>query len=603
MRTRWAAVGAACAVVLGAGGLVGVSASTMPGSSLTPIEPIRILDTRSSQRVGSLDVAGESDPLRLKVAGAPGSGIPDAGVRAVLLNVTVVEAQTNQFGGYLSVYPCASVNSTRPDVSNINFVSGQTIANSVTVPLSDDGHACFYVYGTAHLLADASGYYSEITVGTGTADAYSSTEVDELLAAKADSSALEGLQRSVVSNEADIDAAQVELGQKAGTNDLSRVEQTLSDGLSANRDALELLTLSGAFTSSVVTPAGYPSVAILGDGRPLVSYHRPLAGSPKSAVVCGDTMCGSGVGVAKSLSSNGNYTASVTLSSGLGAIAHINGNLVVTVCQNLDCTSSVDRILDSNANTYVTAAINGQGNPVVAYLYSLGGHSELRVVACLDPSCGSSTMTQLDTRADGRVFWYPNIAVGPSGNPVITYWSQYASPDVRGELRIVACNDPICSGGDDLYRSLGLTSPMTSLAVGETGEPLIGYYLPDSVDGSQTGTEFALLQCGNWSCSSGNQSRTLINGLTAQSPQPVPAIVVRPSGNPLIAFYSESSDALYLVNCDDPSCADGNDTPFPFDGDVAAGASASLAIGPHGHPVMAYEGSGNVIKLAVLALE
>ena len=43
--------------------------------------------------------------------------------------------------------------------SNLNFTAGQTIPNSVIAPVSASGDVCFYVYGTAHLLADVSGYF------------------------------------------------------------------------------------------------------------------------------------------------------------------------------------------------------------------------------------------------------------------------------------------------------------------------------------------------------------------------------------------------------------------------------------------------------------
>ena len=77
-------------------------------------------------------------------------------VAAVALNVTVVDGETNDFGGFVTVYPCG----TRPDASNLNFTYGQTIPNPVIAPVSSSGQVCFYVYGKAHLLADVSGYFS-----------------------------------------------------------------------------------------------------------------------------------------------------------------------------------------------------------------------------------------------------------------------------------------------------------------------------------------------------------------------------------------------------------------------------------------------------------
>ena len=121
-----------------------------PGS-FAPLSPKRLLDTRSGDKVGEVD--GSGDAYSLQVTG--GNGVPSDGVAAVALNVTVVDGEAGDFGGFVTVYPCG----TRPDASNLNFTSGQTIPNSVIAPVSDDGKVCFYVYGKAHLLADVSGYF------------------------------------------------------------------------------------------------------------------------------------------------------------------------------------------------------------------------------------------------------------------------------------------------------------------------------------------------------------------------------------------------------------------------------------------------------------
>ena len=91
--------------------------------------------------------------MSLQVTGV--AGVPLSGVAAVALNVTAVSTEANDFGGFVTVFPCG----TRPDASNLNFVSGQTIPNSVIAPVSSAGKVCFYVYGKAHLLADVSGYF------------------------------------------------------------------------------------------------------------------------------------------------------------------------------------------------------------------------------------------------------------------------------------------------------------------------------------------------------------------------------------------------------------------------------------------------------------
>ena len=123
-------------------------------SSLTALSaPARLLDTRTSgNKVGKTDGSGTA--YELTVAGA--SGLPSSGISNIALNVTVVDGEATDVGGYVTVYPCG----TRPNSSNLNFVNGQTVPNAVMAPISATGHVCFYVYGKAHILADVSGYFT-----------------------------------------------------------------------------------------------------------------------------------------------------------------------------------------------------------------------------------------------------------------------------------------------------------------------------------------------------------------------------------------------------------------------------------------------------------
>ena len=49
--------------------------------------------------------------------------MPSSGVSGVALNVTVVDGTANEFGGFVTVFPCG----VRPDVSSVNFVSGDMV--------------------------------------------------------------------------------------------------------------------------------------------------------------------------------------------------------------------------------------------------------------------------------------------------------------------------------------------------------------------------------------------------------------------------------------------------------------------------------------------
>ncbi|TVR24214.1 MAG: hypothetical protein EA389_11205, partial [Ilumatobacter sp.] len=116
--------------------------------------PARIVDTRpGGVKVGSADGAGEA--LRVNVLGR--GGLPSSGVGAVVLNVTVTETEGPVMGGgYATVFPCG----VQPEASNLNFVGGDVVANSVIAPVSSSGEVCVYVYGSAHVIADVSGYFA-----------------------------------------------------------------------------------------------------------------------------------------------------------------------------------------------------------------------------------------------------------------------------------------------------------------------------------------------------------------------------------------------------------------------------------------------------------
>ncbi|HSJ90787.1 MAG TPA: hypothetical protein VK917_01890, partial [Ilumatobacter sp.] len=99
---------------------------------------------------------GGATELKVKVTDIAGV-VPASGVSAVSLNVTVAQPEGS---GYVTVYPCG----TRPEVSSVNYVAGQVVANAVIAPVSADGEICLYSFAQTHLLADINGYFP---VGTG----------------------------------------------------------------------------------------------------------------------------------------------------------------------------------------------------------------------------------------------------------------------------------------------------------------------------------------------------------------------------------------------------------------------------------------------------
>jgi hypothetical protein len=183
IRSRWAAIGAAVAVTLGGGGLIGVSAASGDASSLKTVTPTRIMDTRQgsdgkvSGETVALQVTGEVTTYASDGT-TPAATVVPAGANAVSLNLTVTQGERNQGYGFVTAFPCTAVTDTVPNASTLNFVEGVDVANSTVVPLGSTGKICLNVYGSAHLIIDANGYYE-------TADAYTKAESDAVFA-KAD---------------------------------------------------------------------------------------------------------------------------------------------------------------------------------------------------------------------------------------------------------------------------------------------------------------------------------------------------------------------------------------------------------------------------------
>jgi hypothetical protein len=126
-------------------------------SHYVPVSPVRLLDTRTTTSVPA------ASTITLKVAGV--SGVP-ADASAVSLNVTATDTRV---GGYVTVWPTGG---TRPVVSNLNFVSGQTVPNLVTTKVGTGGTvSLFNASGAAvDLIVDLGGYYAlgAPTAGGGT---------------------------------------------------------------------------------------------------------------------------------------------------------------------------------------------------------------------------------------------------------------------------------------------------------------------------------------------------------------------------------------------------------------------------------------------------
>lgn len=125
------------------------------GTTYVAQNPARFLDTRPNlatvdgQSLGA-DVRPAGSVTAVQITGR--NGIP-AGATTVVVNVTVTDPAGD---GYVTVYPCGI---EPPLASNLNFVAGQTIPNTVLSKIASDGTICLYNSQPTQLIADVDGYF------------------------------------------------------------------------------------------------------------------------------------------------------------------------------------------------------------------------------------------------------------------------------------------------------------------------------------------------------------------------------------------------------------------------------------------------------------
>lgn len=131
------------------------SASGVQGSRFVPLEPVRLIDTRGTDRLGP------DDSIRFPVGDAMPAISGGFDHTAAVLNVTVVRPTRESF---LTVHPG---DVPTPNASHLNYVAGQRVANLVTVRLPADGVVEFAnEFGAADLIVDLVGLYTAEDVGT-----------------------------------------------------------------------------------------------------------------------------------------------------------------------------------------------------------------------------------------------------------------------------------------------------------------------------------------------------------------------------------------------------------------------------------------------------
>jgi hypothetical protein len=142
-------------------GIEGEPVGGLPYSGFLAVSPARLVDSRPVPgTVDGLDVSfGKIGPAAVREVMVLGRGGVDFTATDVSLNVTVVDPVGP---GFLTIWACTRRDGqgvARPNVSNLNFRAGQTIANSAIVGTGATGKVCVYADTSAHLIVDVTGFF------------------------------------------------------------------------------------------------------------------------------------------------------------------------------------------------------------------------------------------------------------------------------------------------------------------------------------------------------------------------------------------------------------------------------------------------------------
>lgn len=133
-----------------------VNATARSGAMFVPMDPVRVLDSRTT-------TGGWSGALGSGAPGVRSLTLPTVAYSyaAAVLNVTVTDGTANSF---VSVFPTGT---SPPTASNLNFAKGQTIANHVTTKVTGGKISFFNAAGNVHVIADLVGYYTYAQASAG----------------------------------------------------------------------------------------------------------------------------------------------------------------------------------------------------------------------------------------------------------------------------------------------------------------------------------------------------------------------------------------------------------------------------------------------------
>ena len=262
-------------------------------------------------------------------------------------------------------------------------------------------------------------------------------------------------------------------------------------------------------------------------------------------------------------------------------------NVPVIHCNDADCLGSDESVnpVAPSVGTRSAMTLDDNGFPVVAYVeISVFGTLGLRVVHCNDVNCaGSDESNEMvfacfcNPNVGPVAPSYADITMDASGFPVVSFVARGSSANVPA-FHVMHCNDANCAGADEsdqMFDDAATAQSQNALALDSSGNPIVFYS-----DNTQT---LRVLHCDDPNCV-GDSSHVVTSGSQ-------PSLALDGNGLPVVGYYLAGVQTRVL-RCNDVNCIGGDDSVAVIDGGQGT-TLPSLKLDSLGHPVMSYtDGTG-----------
>jgi len=302
---------------------------------------------------------------------------------------------------------------------------------------------------------------------------------------------------------------------------------------------------SGTFNISLVDPReflDYPSIAIGTDGFGLISYYDRLN---KDLLVshCENVNCSSVVSTTLDSTGDVGFSSSVAIGTdGLGLISYhdqSNYDLKVAHCGNSACTEADINTVDTiHGGFFNSITIGADGLGLIAHIDG----TDLRISHCSDLNCTSINSRLIAVDVEG----VPDITIGADGYGLISYMK-------NKELRVAHCTSAGCAAHEtntiqvniyDDYDPPDNMNLVTSIAASQDGLILISYY-------DWTTQEVKVARCFDAACSNFNIA-TLYK--VSGSDGAFSSIVIGINGMGLLGLSVDGDNSIHFLQCKTLPC-------------------------------------------------